>query len=379
MRVFIVCNAYLKTGGVEAVHQLVEQLTMRNIDTYIFYLEKEYSMNESVPEIYKKYGAKVVSEFIDAEDSVLIVPESFLGIRNWCTKGQVAIWWLSVDNASRMDYQELLNENIIHFVQSFYAKKYLADTLGIESYYLSDYISSSITECGDEHRETSVRNNVCFYNPKKGYEYVKELIARTNNRFEWVPITGMDPEQVARLLCTGKVYIDFGNHPGKDRIPREAAYCGCCILTNKKGSAEFFEDVAIPEKYKFDEDDNYEKVIDQIEYMIQNYDSVKEEFYPYIEKISREKSVFGDEVEAAIKILQENIRETSEKAIDVNAVTEYLQMMNQQLDNLKNINVKLEEFVKAGFSKQSVDILLREDNLYKDLLAEVWELLRYLA
>lgn len=25
-----------------------------------------------------------------------------------------------------------------------------------------------------------------------------------------------------------KVYIDFGFHPGKDRIPREAVMCGAC-------------------------------------------------------------------------------------------------------------------------------------------------------
>ncbi|MGC8677909.1 MAG: hypothetical protein ACP5UF_06830 [Hydrogenobaculum sp.] len=63
----------------------------------------------------------------------------------------------------------------------------------------------------------------------------------------------MTRDQVIETLQKAKVYIDFGNHPGKDRIPREAAILGCCVITGKRGSATFFEDVPIPEEYKFEE------------------------------------------------------------------------------------------------------------------------------
>ena len=39
----------------------------------------------------------------------------------------------------------------------------------------------------------------------------------------WVPLIGMTTEEMRSCMSKSKVYIDFGNHPGKDRIPREAA------------------------------------------------------------------------------------------------------------------------------------------------------------
>jgi len=46
------------------------------------------------------------------------------------------------------------------------------------------------------------------------------------------------------------MYIDFGTHPGKDRIPREAALRNCIVLTNRNGAADNNVDVPIPNEYK---------------------------------------------------------------------------------------------------------------------------------
>ena len=48
-------------------------------------------------------------------------------------------------------------------------------------------------------------------------------------------------------------YIDFGPHPGMDRLPREAALAGCVVITNREGAANFDEDVPLPSEFKFDE------------------------------------------------------------------------------------------------------------------------------
>ena len=58
-------------------------------------------------------------------------------------------------------------------------------------------------------------------------------------------------------MLSSKIYIDFGEHPGMDRLPREAAINGLIVITNKAGAAFYKEDVGIKEKYKvlvFDED-----------------------------------------------------------------------------------------------------------------------------
>ena len=67
----------------------------------------------------------------------------------------------------------------------------------------------------------------------------------------WKAIENMSTEEVAELLNRSKVYIDFGNHPGKDRFPREAAISGCCIITGQRGAAANDIDVMIPRSYKF--------------------------------------------------------------------------------------------------------------------------------
>ncbi|MCX7738527.1 MAG: hypothetical protein N2Z80_03840 [Hydrogenothermaceae bacterium] len=55
------------------------------------------------------------------------------------------------------------------------------------------------------------------------------------------------------ILKKAKVYIDFGNHTGKDRIPREAAMLECCVITGRRGIAKYREDVPIPENYKIED------------------------------------------------------------------------------------------------------------------------------
>jgi hypothetical protein len=49
-----------------------------------------------------------------------------------------------------------------------------------------------------------------------------------------------------------KLYIDFGHHPGRDRMPREAAMHGCCLITGRLGSAGNAIDLPIPNQYKLD-------------------------------------------------------------------------------------------------------------------------------
>ncbi|KAL3809235.1 hypothetical protein ACHAXA_005283 [Cyclostephanos tholiformis] len=46
-------------------------------------------------------------------------------------------------------------------------------------------------------------------------------------------------------------YIDFGPHPGMDRLPREAALAGCIVITNREGAAAHDEDVPLPQEFKF--------------------------------------------------------------------------------------------------------------------------------
>ena len=83
------------------------------------------------------------------------------------------------------------------------------------------------------------------------------------------------------MLQRSKIYIDFGPHPGMDRIPREAALAGCLVITNSEGAAGFQSDVPILPKYKVKDFDAF-KIIRLIERCIDEFERCSEEdFEPY--------------------------------------------------------------------------------------------------
>ena len=113
----------------------------------------------------------------------------------------------------------------------------------------------------------------------------------------WVPLIGMTTEEMRSCMSKSKVYVDFGNHPGKDRIPREAAISGCIVITGKRGAAAFAEDVCIPETYKFDEScAKKEDIISCIRDCICNFDVHKVDFDGYRSYIRNEHQQFTADV-----------------------------------------------------------------------------------
>jgi hypothetical protein len=79
-----------------------------------------------------------------------------------------------------------------------------------------------------------------------------------------------------------------------DRIPREAAISGCCVITGKDGAAGYYEDIPIPDRYKVDdlEDVDVEAVKKLLLGIFENYDERIEDFAYYREMIRGEKEKF---------------------------------------------------------------------------------------
>ena len=47
-----------------------------------------------------------------------------------------------------------------------------------------------------------------------------------------IKLSGFNSKQIINIYNKTKVYLDFGYHPGKDRMPREAALFNNCIIIN---------------------------------------------------------------------------------------------------------------------------------------------------
>jgi hypothetical protein len=103
----------------------------------------------------------------------------------------------------------------------------------------------------------------------------------------------MSKTEVTDALLSSKLYIDFGNHPGKDRFPREAVLCGCCLITGRRGAADNDVDIPIDSKYKFkDELDNIPTISEAIQDIMLNYNQRRNDFSAYCERTIKEKEVF---------------------------------------------------------------------------------------
>lgn len=309
-RIAVLCPGGIVSGGPEVLHQLVDCLRSFGIEAAIAYYP--FDAQHSKPDAYQHYDAPMCN-FVDSTTTLFVIPESSTWLTKLISKAQVAIWWLSVDNylcAKResqfrdmwVRVKSLRNVRVplwrlkahLHFVQSEYASRFLKSA-GLRSEFLTDYLSAShFLGATDE----TIRGDVIAYNPLKGRERTTALIAALPD-FQFVPIRGMSPAQVAALLHRAKIYIDFGHHPGKDRLPREAAMAGCCVITNRRGSARFFEDVPIPDKYKLiDESDRHIAPFRTLATSIfRDFDSHRMDFEEYRFKIRLERAAFVAQVQ----------------------------------------------------------------------------------
>ena len=137
-------------------------------------------------------------------------------------------------------------KNYYHFVQSEYAYRHLKDN-NLDSLFLSDYLNPAHLVNSE-----TIKENIILYNPVKGIKITQKLI-NDNKDFKFVALENLTIREVQKLFQKAKLYIDFGNHPGKDRMPREAAMANCCVITGRKGSAGNENDIPIPNKYKFND------------------------------------------------------------------------------------------------------------------------------
>lgn len=316
-KIYIISPTSIATGGTELLQQLCYILNKNSIVATMFYTETFYG--SAVEKVFDEYQNPYVEQLQDNEDNILVVPETHIDVAKQYVKSMKYFWWLSVDNyygsgKKRFDaihsiyyaIKDITNKkmfnNSIHLVQSKYASDYLElekNILPSKIYYLSDYLN-----CKYLNESTYVsqnrRTNRVLYNPRKGFSFTSKIIQATENEFEWFPLQGLTKDQMIEVMETSKVYIDFGNHPGKDRIPREAAISGCCIITGKRGAAQNSDDIPIPDSYKFDDDVKQIKlIVAKIHECIDEFEVCKSDFDEYRNKILQEKEVFE---KSAIKI-----------------------------------------------------------------------------
>ncbi|MBU4335476.1 MAG: hypothetical protein KJ548_02795 [Actinobacteria bacterium] len=261
MRAVVLCPAGVVTGGPEALHQLAHTAGLLGEDVEIVYLGD--GDPTTVPEPYRHYDVRIGTGPLDVPDQVVIAPEIYADRLLGLQRAVPALWWLSVDWFDRHNAEHQRRygtplrpldvlyhrPGVLHLTQSQYA----LDTVrarGGEPMMLSDYLHTSLRDELAAAR-TSTKVDAVAYNPAKGMETTARLMNLAPD-LTWVPLAGMTHAELALALGQVKAYVDFGEHPGRDRIPREAALAGACVVVGRRGSAANEVDVPIPAEYKID-------------------------------------------------------------------------------------------------------------------------------
>jgi hypothetical protein len=309
----VVCCPHAVTGGPELLHQLVHALRQIGRSAHIAYYPFDQPFECQEP--YRRYEAPQ-GPLWDREDVFVVVPETATWIIKRLRKARAGVWWMSVDTYYRVAHQSRVRDaycrclsllkgrrpifrlkNCAHFAQSRYAEVFLRRK-GLNPVPLYDYLS-------DEHlarpayANIANRQDIVVFNPRRAQKEMKVLVAAWP-QIRFVPIEGLTPLQVAELLGRAKVYVDFGHHPGKDRLPREAAMAGCCVITGRRGAAAYSADIPIADRYKLDDGSRscVREFGGMVQELLREYGARVRDFDSYRETILEEPSMFRKQVES---------------------------------------------------------------------------------
>ena len=257
-RFIIACPKGLATGGPEALHQLAQAIADQGYATFLWDPNDKGSISRPAADydVYKTNWTEVGP----SQGDVLIVPEVMSElVARYYLNCVIVFWWLSVDyfqRTSRISIEILRDTypEVVHCYQSEYARTFLElHQLG-NSLSLSDYINHDFTTATKNLTlKSQYPDFVLAVNPAKGLDRTSRVLENFNIG-SVIRLQNMSRLEVVEALQHAHVYLDLGHHPGKDRIPREAALMNCVVVTNRRGSAG--NDVDLPisaDKFKIDD------------------------------------------------------------------------------------------------------------------------------
>lgn len=307
MKVDIFCPAGSVSGGPEALHQFCGALRDRGVDAAVVYYGR--GGVAAIPPPYHYCRAAVRPRASDDPGTVIVVPEVATSLAWRFPAARKAIWWLSVDNFIKWRHLNAgpsvltPRPDLVHLCQSHYARDFLARSGAHPVLMLTDYLTPGTFAPG----AATGRLPAIAYNPRKAPDVLQRLLAEPGER-AWIALEGLDKPSLADLLRQVRLYVDFGPHPGRDRLPREAAACGAVVITGRRGAAGFDGDLPLPARFRLDEASGdfrrrARNLIDSLliseESFLQAWDAQQ----PYRGWIDANPAAFAAEVEVVIAAL----------------------------------------------------------------------------
>lgn len=296
MEVLALCPGSFATGGTEGIHHLVSELITCGADARILYV------GGTQPKEFASYNCPYVTELPAGYSGAVIFPEIWANkvVEPQYSNCTAAVLWQGIDVydwhvSERERGLFLRRKDALHVTMSEYGMAHLRG-MGLDPIKIPDCINDDFLQNFSEEWE---RGDVVLYNPMpiKMTRFQEIVMARcqTELGMKFLPLQGYTRSRLIEIFRQSKLYIDFGVFSGRERLPREAVMCGCCILTSNKGTAGYYKDNTIPDRYKLTD---MTKAVEMIQYVLANYEECRSDFDLY-------RKVLRDDLEQYPKQVKE--------------------------------------------------------------------------
>ncbi|HSH92915.1 MAG TPA: hypothetical protein VK968_02080 [Roseimicrobium sp.] len=243
-RVVIASPAYY-TGGPEALHQLDHALRQKGVESSVLYFGPR---NEAVIQDFEhRYGTR--SWAGEPTGAVILVIPEVEDPQVWRTRGwsRITVWWLAVARLYPLHHYN----GCFHLFQSQFARETRGQE-GVRGMRVSDYLRTDLFRPGEPGGGAVRRRKIACNHRSAGWLAGARLEELDR---ELVVIEGMTADHIPALLRSSAYFVDVGWHPGRDRMVREAALCGCRVLAGRQGAAAFAEDLPLPDCLRLEDGD----------------------------------------------------------------------------------------------------------------------------
>lgn len=327
LKVYVMCPANDKSGGIDALHQLVFYLNQQSIEANIVYRRNKCDKRPiAILDRYKAYVSDflVEKDIVDDSKNIIVLTESYTKDRYKFKNAKIYIWWLGINNNLTYTFSKKMfffltlplrmikhrtyyKKNILSAIEyvlerevySFKTEKNTITHL-CASYNAYNYVSgrskNNVILCIEpisifflkqyysqvKYITKENRKNVVLYNPVRGYNDIVDKLSKKLPSVSFIPLQGFNQQQLIELYRTSKIYVDFGAFPGAERIPKEAVLFGCAVITGRQGASNFYGDVPIPDTYKYGQPRScINEIVKKIQYINDNYKIVYSDFDVY--------------------------------------------------------------------------------------------------
>ena len=341
-KVYIICAGGVFNDSVEHCHRLASRLIRLGVDIKIIYVPvtENFDPEKPVHPACKPFRVPYTYDLEDSKQNILIVPETFTSFLYSVKNIRRVIWWLSVDNLFRdvalravSHFDHLLtapmakffcfqkcDDDVEHWTQSEYSKLFLKvnKVRSEKMYHIGDFISPTLIKL---HKTIDFKRkkNLVVYNAATSSKIMQQLIDKMSD-VEWAAIQETQAVDAPKLLADAKIYVDFGDFPTYEIMPRRAAVLGCVVITGKHGAAANDVDINIPHDFKFDDaEKNLPAIEKKIRAVLADHKSAYAKQKNFLKKILDEQKKFNRNIAMTLGI---KAKTDSEPAAIFNGVHE---------------------------------------------------------